>query len=200
MFKSIILFIPHCLKQYFSRSVLYLTNDIFILAILTSLYVIFNRFELNGLVFISFFWILLIMYYNFEVLILQRKMRKKYDICGLKRWDKTFEIHIADTIKTPVEFQRKLINIILFARSQDLKIEFISSYRSYGRLMRDFGNAILLIKPLNFWNQLLMGALIKPYLKKGMSADHLHQVVLDPQKIKLKQLKNGTYMIQPQRL
>ncbi|NHN34684.1 hypothetical protein G9U52_33525 [Paenibacillus sp. S3N08] len=132
-------------------------------------------------------------YYFIDIIMLQKKIRREYNISGFKRWDNTLEIHIANRFNNAIEFQKNLINTIEYCKQNNLKIEFVTGLFSFGRMVRLFGDSLLLIKPLGFFSQLLIGVSVKSFEKKpNFNSDHLHKVVLNPQSIKIKEnQRNG---------
>jgi Ca2+/Na+ antiporter len=144
------------------------------------------------------FYLLLLYYawYFYYILCYQKKVRKEYEIAGYRRFDNTFEIHIAENIKTLLEFNRKMVNVVEYCKKENLKIEFVTGLFSYGRMIRLFGDAILLIKPLGTLSNIFTSDIVKKYEKSPtFNSDHLHRVILDPHKIKIRESSNGRKMI-----
>ncbi|MFH5185412.1 hypothetical protein ACHHV8_23705 [Paenibacillus sp. TAB 01] len=89
-----------------------------------------------------------------------------------------------------------MVNIVEYCKKENLKIEFVTGLFSYGRMVRLFGDAILLIKPLGTLTNLFTSDMVKKYERTPtFNSDHLHRVILDPYKIKIRESSNGRKLI-----
>lgn len=111
----------------------------------------------------------------------QRVSGMKSDIYGYLRWDNTIEIHIGEA--KSMEFQRRILRTIKFARENGHYIEFTSGILTYGEVIERYGRAVVSIKPLGMFSRMLNSSTA---IKYNPPYDVLHplKVVLDPQKMK----------------
>ncbi|MNI37690.1 hypothetical protein D3C73_917980 [compost metagenome] len=82
----------------------------------------------------------------------------------------------------------------MYARENEYELEFIAANRSYGRFHREFGDSILRIKQLGAYSRMIM--LFGSEEKTVVNASKYPVLIrIDPQKIKLKQRSNGSYIL-----
>lgn len=125
----------------------------------------------------------------------QKKQRKKENrkFGGYLRWDGVYEVHIGE-VKNEREFYSKLTMAIVYCKEKGWPLEFITAHRSFGRYLKDFGEAILIIKQLGSYTRLIMTAGMSDKTVVNFSKYPL-LIRLAPDKIHLKQLKNGNYIL-----
>jgi len=196
MYKQVLLFPIGAIKSIFSRQFYYIIPEpIFFLAIIllwwkTGLFVIKYH---------PMIWVFYIIYiigffvYCFDVF-QQRRKRRSEDrkFGGYLRWDGVFEVHIGDVLSER-EFYRKLMMAIVYCRDRQLPMEFITANRTYGRVIRDFGDAILRIKQLGWYSRMILASLESKSIVNLSPYPIL--IRIDPRKLKIKQLKNGNMVI-----
>lgn len=159
---------------------------VFLISVMNSGYTL-NLFQIITLLLLSFYT-----WYMWNILVFQRKLCKENNLTGYLRLDRIFEIHIGKKMTNSFQFNQSMIHIIEFCKRENLKIEFVTGLFSYGRMIRMLGDSILLIKPLGPISNLFLSEMTKTYeIETSFNSDHLHRVILDPHKIKVKVNSKG---------
>jgi hypothetical protein len=141
-------------------------------------------------------YIIVTVVYLFDTTILQRKNRKESGIGGFKRWDGIYEVHIGD-VNSKRDFYNKLIKTIYICKTNNHCLEFIASNRSYGSLLKNFGEAIVQIKPVGLYGRIIVGnELYKSESQTVLTkTSFLNKVIIDPSKLKIEKLDRGNYIL-----
>lgn len=155
----------------------------------------------NGLLVVwlcfSYFYLITGVIFFIQALVGQKKEKNIHGFGGIIRWDRVLEVHVG-ALDNPKEFYQRFMKSIKYAQDHHLNVEFISGYRSYGRLIRDFGDAILVIRPLGWLQNLFLSSMTKTFERQGVNLNtrYMHRVVIDPQKLKVVRRKSGALQLQ----
>jgi hypothetical protein len=207
MFVTLLFGVPVTLvKNYFSRQFYYIMADfIYFLVIMLVVSLKFIGHASFNLLFSNRTWVILYAVYlipfcfYFIDISRQKRLRivEKRGSGGYLRWDQVYELHIGDVVDGK-EFCRKLVNAITYCKDNGLLMEFITTNRSYGKLLRDFGDSTIKIKSLGLYSQIIL------HFQAGEKKTILNaskypvKILVDPSKIRLKQLKSGEKMFKSQ--
>lgn len=115
------------------------------------------------------------------------KEGKKAKVLGYLRLDNTIEIHIAG-MNSPAIFKQRIKKTMRYAQKHNHLIEYTSGIIPYGKLIRRYGDAIVMVKAPGLLDQIMNGTQAASFIKDKPTYNLAHplKVVLDPSKIGLK--------------